>query len=73
MRLLSCSACPLYAVKRQERQLRAQLQLQQGEESESDDSDEEERGSGWGAKKGAYYEQGEVSAVQPSCFSFKPL
>ena len=50
------------AVKRQERALRSQLQLQQGEGSEESESDEEEeKGAGWGGRKAAYYEQGEVS------------
>ena len=52
----------LNAVKRQERLLRSQLQLQQGEGSEEEESEEEEaeKGAGWGARKGAYYEHGEV-------------
>ncbi len=51
----------LLAVKRQERLLRSQLQLQQGEGSEeSEYEDETEKGSGWGARKAAYYEHGEV-------------
>ena len=42
--------------------MRAQIQLQQGEGSdeEGSDEDDEPENAGWGAKKGAYYEQGEV-------------
>lgn len=53
------------AVKRQERLMRAKIQLQQGEGSDSGESEEEEEqeARGWGARKGAYYEQGEVSRL----------
>lgn len=52
--------------------MRSQLQLQQGEGSESEEDENDEGGKRdlWGAKKGQYYEQGEV--VSYYCFQLFP-
>jgi hypothetical protein len=52
---------PPSAVEEQEKFMRSQLQLQQGEGSESEEEEDEEgKRDLWGAKKGQYYEEGEV-------------
>lgn len=51
----------LAELEEQERFMRSQLQLQQGEGSESDEGEEDGgKRDLWGAKKGQYYEQGEL-------------
>lgn len=54
-------------MKRQEKQLRAKLRLQQGEDEDAGDDDEgdEEVDTTWGAKKRAYYGEGDEEASMP--------